>query len=79
MSVGAAEALEVLWVQDEQETLLGSVWSSGSAPALLHLALCPPCPGCVLGAKGPDLCWGTRLYSVVPGRPMPVAAHAGTE
>lgn len=65
----AAEPLQVLWVQDEQEPLLGSV-----CPWLwVH-----PARGCVLDAKGPDLCWSTRLYSILPGSPTPVAAHAVT-
>lgn len=60
MSVGAAEALEVLWVPDEQETLLGfclELWQRPSpAPPGSGSTLSVLCPGCkgarpVLGYK----------------------------
>lgn len=52
-----------------------STWGCGSCSPWLRVH---PSRGCVLGAKGPGWCWSTRLYSVLPGSPTLVAAHAAT-
>lgn len=53
-----------------------STWGCGGMWELLPWLRVHPARGCVLGAEGPGLCWSTRLYSVLPGSPTLVAAHA---